>query len=190
MTNQQNNIESDKEQAQAVIGFWKEAGPKKWFSKDDNFDQAIQDNFGPLLNKAINGELDTWTKEPSTCLAFIIMLDQFSRNLNRNSAKAFEQDPKALQFTIEAIEKGYLDKIDPSLKLFMILPLMHSEDLANQDQSIALIEANQMDMAMRSAKEHRDIIKEFGRFPHRNAVLGRKTTPNEQAFLDNGGFKG
>lgn len=177
-------------QADAILIFWKAAGGKKWFSKDDAFDAAIADNFGDLLQQAIHGELDRWSNKPDSCLALIIMLDQFSRNLYRNSAKAFAQDAKALDFAKFGVKNDYLGQIDTELKSFMIMPYMHSEDLQDQEDCLALMSEQGLEGNISSAQQHLDIIKTFGRFPHRNYVLNREMSESELEFLNQGGFKG
>lgn len=176
--------------AEAILNFWKSAGGAKWFSKDDKFDAAINENFGDLMQQAINGELDHWSNEPNNCLALIIMLDQFSRNLYRDSAAAFAQDEKALGFAKISVANKYLDQVDADLKSFFIMPYMHSENLEDQEACLALMIKNGLDGNVPSAQQHLDIIKTFGRFPHRNIVLNRQMSESEQEFLKKGGFKG
>lgn len=178
------------QQADAILNFWKSAGGKKWFSKDDDFDAAIEENFGDLLKQAIKGELDHWSNDPNHCLALIIMLDQFSRNLFRDSAKSFAQDAKALDLAKIGIKNNYLNQIDADLKSFMIMPYMHSEDLQDQEDCLALMIEQGLDGNVPSAKQHLDIIKTFGRFPHRNDVLNREMSESEREFLEQGGFQG
>lgn len=177
-------------QADAILNFWKSAGGKKWFSKDDAFDTAINDNFGDLMQQAINSELDHWKNNPNNCLALIIMLDQFSRNLFRNSAESFAYDAKALNLAKHGVKNNYLDKVDPDLKSFMIMPYMHSENLQDQEDCLALMIEQGLKGNVPSAQQHLDIIKTFGRFPHRNEVLNREMSESEREFLEQGGFKG
>ncbi len=173
-----------------VIGFWREAGPQKWFKKLIAFDEAIRLKFEPVHHRAARGEYDAWTDNPDGCLALLILLDQFPRNLYRGSAHAFATDPKARSIARPAIEQGFDRKVEPILRNFFYLPFEHSEDLTDQDYSLALCaEAGDADN-IKWAALHRDIIVRFGRFPHRNQALGRKTTPEEQEFLDEGGFSG
>lgn len=176
--------------AESILNFWKSAGGEMWFSKNDAFDQSINDNFGTLMLKALKGELNHWRNEPNSCLALIIMLDQFSRNLYRNSPKAFSQDAKALELAKFGIEKNYQNLIDPALKSFMIMPYMHSESLADQEECLALMIKEKLDGNIPSAKQHLEIVKTYGRFPHRNKVLNRTMSEAEQKFLNQGGFKG
>ena len=173
---------------QDILTFWKEAGPEKWFVKDPVFDAQIAEHFEDSFELACTGGYDDWTSTPEGALAVIIMLDQFSRNLYRDSPKAFAQDPKALEISKRALDAGLDAKMPEDLAYFSVMPLMHSENLDDQERCIA--ETKRMGRELKHAVEHRDIIKAFGRFPHRNGVLGRETTAEEKAFLDDGGFAG
>jgi uncharacterized protein (DUF924 family) len=173
-----------------VLGFWRSAGPQKWFKKVTAFDAAIRLKFEPVHHAAARGEYDAWAGSADGALALLILLDQFPRNLYRNSAHAFATDPKARSIARAAVEAGFDRQAEPQLRPFFYLPFEHSEDLADQDFCLALnTEAGEAD-DIKWAALHRDIIVRFGRFPHRNAALGRATTPEEQAFLDEGGFSG
>jgi uncharacterized protein (DUF924 family) len=173
-----------------VIGFWRQAGAQKWFKKNTAFDEAIRLKFEPVHHRAARGEYDAWIENPDGCLALLILLDQFPRNLYRGSAHAFATDPKARAIALAAVDKGFDRKAEPILRNFFYLPFLHSEALADQDYGLALCtEAGDPDN-IKWAGLHRDIIVRFGRFPHRNGALGRKTTPEEQEFLDEGGFSG
>lgn len=173
-----------------IIGFWRNAGPDRWFKKVHAFDEAIRLKFEPVHHRAARGEYDAWAKTPEGALALLILLDQFPRNLYRGSAHAFATDPKARAIARAAVEAGFDREVDPLLRNFFYLPFEHSEDIADQDFGLALCaEANDED-SLKWAGLHREIIARFGRFPHRNAALGRMTTPEEQAFLDEGGFSG
>jgi uncharacterized protein (DUF924 family) len=173
-----------------VIGFWLQAGPAKWFKKVTAFDEAIRLKFEPVHHRAARGEYDAWAETPDGALALLILLDQFPRNLYRNSAHAFATDPKARSIARPAVERGFDRQVDPRLRSFFYLPFEHSEDLTDQDYCLALnTEMGDAD-SIKWAAIHRDIIVRFGRFPHRNAAFGRVTTPEEQAFLDDGGFAG
>jgi uncharacterized protein (DUF924 family) len=173
-----------------VIGFWRQAGPQKWFKKNTAFDEAIGLKFEPVHHRAARGEYDAWIEDPEGCLALLILLDQFPRNLYRGSAHAFATDPKARAVALAAVERGFDRKVEPILRNFFYLPFLHSEGLADQDYGLALCtEAGDPDN-IKWAGLHRDIIVRFGRFPHRNRALGRKTSPEEQEFLDEGGFSG
>lgn len=177
-----------------VVAFWIEAGPKKWFAKDEAFDRAIRERFEALHMRASQGDLAEWVDTPDGALALLIVLDQFPRNLYRRSAHAFATDPLALATAKRAIEAGFHQKVAPELRPFFFLPFEHSERIEDQDRSIALCEAHRDSTGdadtLKWAHLHRDIIVRFGRFPHRNAAFGRITTPEEQGFLDGGGFSG
>lgn len=172
-----------------VISFWTQAGPEKWFKKDAAFDAAIRDGFLQTHEAAKTGRHDDWAETPEGSLALIIVLDQFPRNIFRDDPRAFATDAKALAITNAAIAKGFDRKIEPPLQQFIYMPLMHSEHLADQDRCVAAFTGGAPENR-KFAEIHRDIIARFGRFPHRNAVLGRTTTPEEQVFLDQGGFAG
>jgi len=175
---------------QDVIGFWLQAGPDKWFKKVVAFDEAIRLKFEPTHHRAARGEYDAWVGDPQGALALLLLLDQFPRNLYRGSAHAFATDPKARAFALTAVDKGFDREVEPMLRNFFYLPFEHSERLADQDYAVALCtEAGDADN-LKWASLHRDIIVRFGRFPHRNQALGRVTTPEEQEFLDEGGFAG
>ena len=173
-----------------VVGFWRQAGPAKWFKKAAAFDEAIRLKFEPTHHAAARGEYDAWAASAEGALALLILLDQFPRNLYRGSAHQFATDGKARAIARTAIETGFDREVGVELRNFFYLPFEHSEDLADQEFSTALCaEAGDADN-LKWAQIHRDIIARFGRFPHRNAALGRTTTAEEQAFLDEGGFSG
>ena len=177
-----------------VTGFWRTAGPSRWFKKSDAFDEAIRVRFEPMHHAAARGEHDDWAATAEGALALLLLLDQFPRNLYRGSAHAFATDPKARAVARAAILAGHDRAVEANLQPFFYLPFEHSEALADQDESLRLC----TDLRDRVGDEdtlkwagiHRDIIVRFGRFPHRNAALGRVTSPDEQAFLDGGGFGG
>jgi uncharacterized protein (DUF924 family) len=177
-----------------VTGFWRSAGPKRWFAKSVAFDDAIRLKFEPVHHAAARGEYDDWTETPEGALGLAILLDQFPRNLFRGSAHAFATDPLARRFAAEAIERGHDRKIEPALRAFLYMPFMHAEGLAEQILSVQLFTVLARETGddgnVPWAKDHQAIIERFGRFPHRNHALGRATTPEEQAFLDEGGFSG
>ncbi len=173
-----------------VVGFWRLAGPEKWFAKNRAFDQAIALRFEPAHFAAARGEHDGWMATPEGALGLLLLLDQFPRNLFRDSAHAFATDGKALAIARHAIGEGFDASIEPELRPFVYMPLMHSEVLSDQQACVVLFEALGAKTNLDFAFLHRDIIARFGRFPHRNAALGRATTPEEQAFLEEGGFAG
>ncbi len=178
------------ETPQAVLDFWREAGPKKWFTKDAAFDDAIRDHFLETHEAAVAGKLADWEATPDGALALAIALDQFPRNMFRGTARTFAADPLARQVADRAIAKGFDQQVPARERGFFYLPFMHSERLEDQERSVALYRALGDAENLKYADDHADIIRKFGRFPHRNAVLGRTTTAEEQAFLDSGGFAG
>jgi uncharacterized protein (DUF924 family) len=173
-----------------VVGFWRLAGPEKWFARSRAFDQAIALRFEPVHFAAARGEHDGWMATPEGALGLLILLDQFPRNLFRDSAHAFATDGKALSIAKHAIGEGFDQQLELELRPFIYMPLMHSEVLADQEACVVLCEALGAKTNLDYAVIHRDIIARFGRFPHRNAALGRATTSEEQAFLEEGGFAG
>jgi len=173
-----------------VVSFWLDAGPKRWFEKDEAFDAEIRDRFTATYDAAAAGKLALWEHTPESCLALLILLDQFPRNMFRGSAQSFATDPAALRIAKQAIARGFDQATPMPARQFFYLPLEHSEDLADQERCVALFRALGDAELLKWAELHLDIIRRFGRFPHRNALLGRSTTPEEQAFLDGGGFAG
>lgn len=176
-------------QPEDVLAFWREAGPSRWFRKDEAFDHEFRTRFMGAHEAALHGELDGWAQDAAGALALLILLDQFPRNAFRGTRRMFDGDAKAREIARLAVQAGYDMQAEPELRNFFYLPFMHSEDLADQDLGVQLARGLGDD-ALRWALIHRDIIEKFGRFPHRNAVLGRDTTPEEQRFLDDGGFAG
>jgi uncharacterized protein (DUF924 family) len=175
--------------AAAVVDFWREAGPGLWFAKDDAFDRLFRERFLSLYAAATRGELDGWAATPDGALALVLLLDQFPRNAFRGTSRMYASDALAREVTTTAIDAGHDRVVDAQLQLFFYLPLGHSENLADQERSVAL--AERLGEPSRShAMGHRDIIRRFGRFPHRNPILGRAMRPEEQQFLDAGGFGG
>ncbi len=175
--------------AQDVLSFWPAAGPDKWFSKDAAFDAEIRTRFVATYEAAAARAI-AWDGTAEGALALLIVLDQFPRNMFRGSARAFAADPLAREVAARAIARGFDRQIAVAERSFFYLPFEHSESLADQERCVALNRASGDADALKWAELHADIIRRFGRFPHRNAVLGRATTPDEQAFLDGGGFAG
>ncbi|MFP3517717.1 DUF924 family protein [Pseudomonas sp. SIMBA_077] len=173
----------------AVIEFWKQAGPKQWFAKDEAFDKRFREGFYTAHFKAAKRELEHWLSEPQSALALLLLLDQYPRNAFRGTAHMFATDPLARFYAHQVIEAGQDQQIDMALRGFCYLPFEHSEDPDDQRLSLQLHETLEPKDS-RWAKEHADIIERFGRFPHRNAVLGRVSTEQERRFLDDGGFAG
>ena len=173
----------------AVLAFWRAAGPDKWFTRDAAFDAAISERFLTTYQAAAAGAL-AWDDDPEGALALVIVLDQFPRNMFRDSARAFAADPLARAVAARAIARGFDQKVELAERSFFYLPFEHSEEPLDQERCVALNRASGDADALKWAELHADIIRRFGRFPHRNSVLGRATTPEEQAFLDGGGFSG
>lgn len=172
-----------------LVQFWRDAGPAKWFAKDAAFDAAFSTRFRDAHFAAARQALAHWMGHPESALALVLLLDQYPRNAFRGTGHMFATDGLALFQARQAIDLGYLDRVAPELRNFLCLPFMHSEVLSVQLESLVLYRAHAPD-SMSWAIEHHAIIERFGRFPHRNAALGRQTTPAEQAFLDEGGFAG
>jgi uncharacterized protein (DUF924 family) len=175
--------------AEDVLAFWRDAGPSRWYRKDAEFDRAFRDRFLATHEAAARGELDAWAGTAAGALALCILLDQFPRNAFRDSGRMFATDPKAREIARAALANAYQQQVDPELRQFFVMPFMHSEELADQQLCVELATQLPTD-TLRYAVQHRDIIERFGRFPHRNAVLGRRTSAEEQRFLDEGGFAG
>ena len=174
-----------------VIEFWLAAGPSGWFSAEHTFDEACRARFLPTYEAAARGDLNEWELSPRGALALLLLLDQFSRNMFRGTRRAYATDQAALLAAERAIERGYDKEVEPALRRFFYTPFMHAEDLAQQERSVTLNEATGDPSLARWAGHHHRIIARFGRFPHRNAVLGRESTPDEQAFLESKeGFSG
>jgi uncharacterized protein (DUF924 family) len=173
-----------------IVKFWREAGPKRWFEKDAAFDGQIRKRYLATHEAAAAGKLSSWEQNAEGALALLILLDQFPRNMFRGDARAFASDPLARALAAGAIIRGFDSQVAPELRGFFYLPFEHSEDLADQERCVAFHKVIGDADGLKWAKIHADIIRRFGRFPHRNAVLGRVSTPEEQAFLDGGGFAG
>jgi uncharacterized protein (DUF924 family) len=173
-----------------IVSFWKKAGPKRWFKKDPAFDQKIHEKFLVTHQAAAMGKLGAWEANAEGALALVILLDQFPRNMFRGTNRAFANDEQARAAAGRAIKRGFDKKTPALLRHFFYLPFEHSEDLADQEKSLKLFRATKDKNLIHWAKAHRDIIVRFGRFPHRNEILRRNSTPEETAFLEQGGFGG
>ena len=171
-----------------ILAFWRDAGPDRWYKRDDAFDAELRRRFLGLWQQASAGELSSWEASDDGALALVIVLDQFPRNMFRGDPRTYASDAKAREVAHRAIERGVDTRIDPALRHFLYLPFNHSEHLADQLRCIELSRAAGNAENLKWAEHHADIIRRFGRFPHRNRLLGRATTPEEQAFLDEGGF--
>lgn len=176
--------------ADHVLAFWRAAGPNKWFNKDTAFDSEIAERFLASHEAAGAGKLAAWEATPKGALALLLLLDQFPRNMFRDSARAFATDPLARAVAARAVAQGFHLRVGEDERQFFVLPFEHSENLADQERSLSLSRQIGGGKVDKWAELHADIIRRFGRFPHRNRVLGRATTAAEQAFLDAGGFAG
>jgi uncharacterized protein (DUF924 family) len=183
---------ADFAQAGDIVRFWREIGRKAWFTKDAAVDDAIRRRFEATHHAAAGGELVGWGGAAESALALILLLDQVPRNLWRGSPHAFATDPLARLAARDAIERGHDRSTPLDLRLFFYLPFSHAEDPADQALAVMLTEALEREggESARSAREHQAIILRFGRFPHRNAALGRDPTREERRFLEAGGFAG
>lgn len=165
-----------------VIKFWfEEVRPEQYWVKDPEFDKLIESKFGSLHNKAISGQLASWRDEQESALAEIIILDQFSRNIYRNDKRSFAYDDLALELSMKAIEKGFDNSLSKEKLLFLYLPFMHSEDKDIHVKAVELFKSKNLDLEYEY--KHKAIIDRFGRYPHRNKILGRESTPEEIEFL-------
>ena len=182
-------VESVPPSARAIVDFWTDAGPERWFEKDEAFDHDFRERFLVVHQAAMRGELEGWKATAPGALALVLLLDQFPRNAFRDTPAMYAGDPSARQVAAAALADGHDRSIDPELRIFFYLPFMHSEELADQERSLALCRTLTGDY-LGYAQDHRDIIARFGRFPHRNEILGRICTPEERRFLDEGGFTG
>ena len=189
-----------------VLDFWFEgavegveaitARGRVWFGADPAFDRVCRERFAGLLARAVSGELDGWQETPRGALALVIVLDQLSRNIHRGSRAAFAGDAGALACCLRARERKFDEALRPIERMFLCMPLQHAEDRQRQDESVRTWEAlaagagrelaGYFENSLGYARKHRDIVHRFGRFPHRNAVLGRDSTPQEQQYLDGG----
>jgi uncharacterized protein (DUF924 family) len=176
-------------QAQEIVDFWRAAGPERWFRKDEAFDAEFRARFLPAHEAASAGALDAWVESATGALALLLLLDQFPRNAFRGTARVYATDAKAREIARDALQRGWDVRVDASLQPFFYLPFMHSEAPADHDLSVQL-NGRLGGESARFAEHHRGIIRRFGRFPHRNAILGRESTPEELAFLAEGGFGG
>ena len=169
---------------QKVLTFWfDELDPKDWWRKSEELDSLIEDKFSKLHEYTNNKELDFTSDSPEVRLAKIIVLDQFSRNIYRDKPESFASDILALNLAQDAVRSGLDMQLSPQRRLFLYMPYMHSEDLAIHDEALILFEKLGFAENLKFEHAHRDIIKRFGRYPHRNAVLGRESTPEEIEFL-------
>ncbi|MFQ6548259.1 DUF924 family protein [Aestuariibius sp. 2305UL40-4] len=175
-----------------VLGYWlDEVGEDGWYEADEGRDTEIRERFGTAVEEAQEGAYGLWLTYPSGTLAYLVLTDQFSRNIYRGDKRSFAMDRPAVAAAKAAIDKRWDLTINEPARQFFYLPLMHAENLCDQDRAVRLILTRMPETGnsnLLHAKAHREVIRRFGRFPHRNADLGRKTTAVEQAFLDEGGY--
>lgn len=176
--------------AKDVLEFWFGLPKEAHFTKDATLDAEITERFGDALEMAKTGGLDAWLDTPDGALAMVILLDQFSRNIHRGSAETFAGDAKALAIADELLRSGSYKQLPPDRVQWLVMPFMHSERLADQERCVELCKEHGLDGTVSYAVHHADIIRKFGRFPHRNGILNRQMRAEEQAFLDDGGFTG
>lgn len=175
---------------ETVVAFWEAAGPARWFTRDAGFDGMLAVRFGDAVKQARSGAFASWAATPEGALGLVILLDQVSRNIHRGSPLAFAGDGRALVLAKASVARGFHQKMPAVRAQWLIMPFEHAEDLECQDRAVALFASMGLSEMVHWAKVHKDIVKRFGRFPHRNAILGRRSTPAELAFLKSGGFAG
>ena len=173
-----------------ILAFWRKAGSDRWYNRDGAFDDEVRRLFLSLWEEAATGNLSSWEASDDGELALVILLDQFPRNMFRGDVRTYATDALAREVAARAIARGADARIDPLLLEFLYMPFMHSELLADQLRCIELFSKTSNTEQQKYAEHHADIVRRFGRFPHRNQILGRMTTTEEQAFLDGGGFSG
>ena len=183
------DIAPDRADADAVIAFWREAGPAMWFAKDPAFDVAFRDRFAGHYARAAQGGLNHWITWTEGALALVILLDQFPRNAFRGTPWMYATDPMALMVAEQALALGHWERAPDDVRMFMLLPFGHSERIEVQERSARLAERFVPESADH-ARHHRDVVRRFGRFPHRNAILGRQSTTEEDEYLASGGYAG
>lgn len=176
----------------SILAFWlDEVGPEGWYAKDDALDSAITERFGAAWEGLMDGRYGLWLTYPSGALAYILLADQFPRNMFRDDRRAFASDDVGRAAAKQAIHRGWDLKIDPPARQFFYMPLMHSENLCDQDRCVRLM-LNRMPQEgagnLLHARAHREVIRKFGRFPYRNDALGRHSTQNELSYVDGGGY--
>ena len=172
--------------AKDIIDFWfEDTQPQQWFQVNPEFDADLSDRYAGMINMAADGVLDGWNKDADGCLALVLLLDQFPRNVYRDTPKAFENDSKALLVAKHAIAKGFDQILNPVKRRFLYLPFEHSENINDQHKSVELFESlkDEDPLGYDYAIKHFKVIDRFNRFPHRNGVLGRENTPEEDIFL-------
>jgi uncharacterized protein (DUF924 family) len=195
-------VNSSAADAQAVLDFWfaakgePEHGAVRdlWFRKSDETDREINERFGPLIEQALRGELEAWAAEPRTALAQIVLLDQFTRNTFRDTTRAFAGDKRALAAAIAMVGARHDEALLPVQRVFVYLPFEHAEGIGMQEEALRLFtrlaaSAPELQNMLDYAQRHHDVVKRFGRFPHRNVILGRHSTAEEIEFLKQPGSR-
>ena len=177
------------QRAREVVEFWRDVGPAMWFAKDPELDRRFRERFAADYAEALRGARESWLATPEGALALMILLDQYPRNAFRGTPDMYVTDTLARSYAERAIDLGHDRKLDDAMAMFMYLPFGHSESLADQNRSVELV-TRLGEPHLTHAHRHRDIIRRFGRFPHRNPILGRVMRPEEQKYLDDGGFAG
>ena len=174
-----------KDKIKTVLQFWYEdCSPEQWFKKDEAFDALLKDRFGDLVECALAGQLDAWAETTDGLQALIILLDQMTRNIHRETPKMYAGDDMALALSLTGVQRGYLDELEnPAKRQFLLMPMMHSEDIDIQNKSLPLFKKYTQDMTYEYAVKHQVIVERFGHFPHRNAILGRPSRDEEIEFL-------
>ncbi len=176
--------ETDQQAIDKLLEFWfADEHKPRWYDSTEDFDERCRRGYGELLEKAVAGELSAWEDTAEGALALCLLLDQMPRNIHRGTPKAFATDPSAVAAASRAIDRGFDRELEPERRKFLYMPFMHAENLADQERCIALIREAGFEDMLPHAEEHADVIRRFGRFPHRNAILGRDTTSEEEAFL-------
>jgi len=185
-------VEHDAITPDTILNFWfSETNKKCWFNSTVSFDQNIRSKFESTWERALEHKLDHWKNSAENTLALVILLDQFPLNMFRDTAKSFTTEKKAIEITHFSISKKYDSQLSGKKLAFLYMPLMHSENIDDQNLCVCLFEKTKLDDNLRFAKHHRDIIKKFGRFPHRNAILNRVSSPEELNYLaSSNAFKG
>lgn len=177
--------EESKQQIDELLSFWfSDAVKKLWFNSTPAFDEELRIKYLPLLEKAQNGDLNHWQEDPLGALSLVIILDQFPLNMFRRQPRSFATEQQSRQIAELAVTKGLDQQLDGAQKAFLYMPFMHSENLEDQDKSVDLFEKAGLTDNLKYAKHHREIVRRYGRFPHRNSILGRQSTAEEIRYLN------
>ena len=170
--------------SEEIVTFWfSEPVMKKWFNSTPEFDDEIRQRFEPVYKQAKQGLLDSWKNTATGCLALVILFDQFPLNMYRGKKQSFATEARSREVAEHAIAESFDEQLSDNQKAFIYMPYMHSESMADQERSVALYEKAKLNNNIRFARHHRDIVQRFGRFPHRNKILGRQSTDEELIYL-------